>query len=370
MDTHPNTAFAVKKFKQPSLLKNLLGIQPKENALIAINNLLATANLATITSKDIQSIACDYGVDLRKSFLPELHAIYREFLLHCLTDTNLSQQELEELRSLKMALSLTDEEVRKINQELTGGIYRMEVEKALRDRRLTEEEKSYLREMQLNLKISDALAEKIYQETSGELLQKYMSEALADNLLTEKEEEELEEIKRSLEIELTLEGSARANYEKAKLFWQIENGKLPKLVTDLLLDSEEYCHYYTNAEWLEQKISKKLRESYLMRLSAGNDSRWRMENREMKPELEDIWATMDNGKVYITNNKVILSGHEGERRIPLTQILGFTSFKNGINVATSEKNIFIQFKNHIDVFTIILKKTITLLESKSGKTRA
>jgi hypothetical protein len=358
MDLPPNTAFSLKELKHGNLWKNFFGIKPKENVVIAINNLLASRDLTSITTHDIIQISSQYNVNLRKDYLSKLLDIYKGFLHFCLTDKFLSNHEVQELKSLKEALSLTDLEVAQIHQEVTGDLYKMEVEKAIEDGRLSEDEKLVLRKIQHNLKICDSLANEIYLQSANDLIKKVIDEALSDNLLTDEEENELDAIRKSLNVDVFLEGSARSNYEKCKLFWQIENGKLPSFDTDLFLEGNEPCHFYTKAEWLEQKIPMKVRESYELKSKIAKGVHWKTENKNMRPELEDIWATMDNGMVYITQKRLILAGNEGEKIILLQDILDFTAYKNGINIVEREKTIFVQFKDYVDVFALILGKAI------------
>jgi hypothetical protein len=359
MDINPHSAFFYKDLKKASLWQNLLGLKPKGNAVTEINNLLASRDLCSISPDDIRQISTEYNIDLRKKFLGDLLTIYKKYLLFCLTDKYLSNQEVKNLKCLQDALSLTDNEAAKIHQVVTCDVYKMEVEKAIEDGRLSEEEKSFLRKIQRNLNICDSMAEEIYQESANGLLKKVMDEALSDNLLTDEEEKELEEIRKSLNVDVALEGTARGNYEKCKLFWQIENGKLPLFDTDLFLDESEPCHFCTKAEWLVQKITVKQRENHELKSRIAKGIYWKSENKNMKPELEDIWATMDNGKIYITRKKLILAGNEGDKDVLLQDIIDFTAYQNGINLIGKEKTIFLQFRDHVDVFAMILGKAIS-----------
>lgn len=358
MEAQQNKAFQKKERFKPSLWERILGNKPKANAIIEINNLLAEKDLMDIQVEDVQKIAFNYNIKLRKDFFPEILNIYKEYLRFCLEDKYLSKNEVKELKRLKELLSLTDAEVGKIHNEIAGELYKMEVEKAIEDHELSSDEKQFLKEIQSNLKISNALADKIYQSTANELLNKFMDEALSDKRLTQEEEEELNTIKNNLNIEVYMEASTRANYEKYKLFWQIENGKYPNFETDIGLDEGEPCYFYTDAEWLGQKVSPKSTDEAALRIKIAKGLHWKTENKEMKPVLEDIWATMDNGKVYLTPLRLILVGNEGTKYVQLENITDFSTYSNGINIMESDRNIFIQFKNHIDIFSMILGKAI------------
>lgn len=353
-----NKVFSRIRIKKSCYLKRKLGFKSVKDALIEVNNLLASRDLTLLAREDIQQIASRYHIRSNSEFHEKLKVFYKEYLLFCLEDRFLSNEEVKDLTRLRIVLSLNDAEAMKIHDEAAGEHYKMEVEKAIEDGRLDEDEKHFLKEIQKALKLSDAAAHKIYQNSAHELLSRCMKEALADQRLTAEEEEELEAIKKSLNIGDIHEGSERANYEKYKLFWQIENGRYPVFETDLEISVDEPCHFYAHAEWLEQNIAVKEENAEALRAKIHGSHKWKLEDREMKPALEDIWATLDNGKVYLTGNKILLVGAEGEKQIPLKNIIDFSAYKNGVNIVEKQKCIFIQFRDHIDIFAMILGKAI------------
>ncbi|MFW5759879.1 MAG: hypothetical protein ACOCXH_02735 [Cyclobacteriaceae bacterium] len=236
----------------------------------------------------------------------------------------------------------------------------MEVDKAVEDGRLQEDEKKFLHKLQNDLKLNASIADKIYQLSASEMLKKFMNEALSDHRLTEEEEDELSKIKKSLNIEVHLDGATRANYEKYKLFWQIENGEYPEFEVDEPLQDKEKCYFYTNAEWLCQNVNlpnwKKKKSGLELKCTKGYF--FATEHKEMKPVIEDIWATMDNGRVYLTNKRVIFLGNENSTKLLLHEIVDFSTYKNGIDIVHMDKNVFLQFNDHLDIFSMLLSKAL------------
>ena len=353
--------FPIIKIGKYGIYRRLFGKKNKVNAIQSINKLLSAKDLLSITIDDIYQIASDHHVNLRKDLQPEFIEIYRKYLKYCLSDKYLSDKEVTELKHLKEILSINDTEVRKAHNEIAGELYKMEVVKAIEDGRLDEDEKIFLEKIQNNLKLPDHIADKIYQAKATDLLKNYMNEALSDKRLTEEEECELGKIKESLNIDVHFDGLTRANYEKYKLFWQIENGELPEFDVDLSLEEDEKCYFYTDAEWLNQKTrNKKNKDNHSqLNLKIAKGLYLNSENKEMKPELEDIWATMDNGKIYLTNNRINLSGNERNIDLYLDKIIDFSTFKNGINIIYEDHTIFLQFREHTDIFSLILGQAIT-----------
>ena len=79
-----NKPFAIVPLKKQSFFQRMAKIQPKENALIEINNLISkTQNIKNISIENIENIAFKYKAKIHKKFKKELHDIYRRFLKHC-----------------------------------------------------------------------------------------------------------------------------------------------------------------------------------------------------------------------------------------------------------------------------------------------
>lgn len=352
--------FSVSIKPKASFFKRLFGGKNGSTLVEDLNDLLASKELLSITLDDIYGLTHSHNKNLRKHCLEDVLDIYGKYLKYCLDDKYLSEQEIEELKHLKKILMLHDEEVGKMHNKIAGEVYKMEVEKAVEDGRLSSDEKRFLRKLQNDLKLASPIATKIYQDTASDLLKKFMDEALSDYRLTEQEEEELHKIKQSLNIDIHLDSPTRANYEKYKLFWQIENGELPEFDVEENLNYEEKCHFYSNAEWLLQKSTAKKSKFSRIQLNSklAKGQYFKTENKEMKPVLEDIWATMDNGRIYLTNQRLILSGNEKTITMEIEGIYDFSTYKNGINIIHKDKIVFLQFKDHLDIFSMVLSSII------------
>lgn len=360
LDMNKNKVFSQKIPSPRNIWHKLFGGKNKEMALAEIYNLLSRCEIFEVKYQDIYHIASKHNVKLHKDLPIEIAKIYREYLQYCLEDSYLSDKEIEELQHLKKILSLTDQEVGKAHSEIAGEVYKMEVEKAVEDGRLQDDEKQFLQKLQNDLRLNSTIANKIYQHSASEMLKKFMDEALSDHRLTDEEEDELIEIKKSLNIEVHLDGATRANFEKYKLFWQIENGEYPEFEIDEPLQENEKCYFYTNAEWLCQNVNlanwKKKKTGLELKCTKGYF--FATEQKELKPVIEDIWATMDNGRVYLTNKRIILLGNENSVKLPLHQIVDFSTYKNGVDIVHMDKNVFLQFQDHLDIFSMLLSKAL------------
>ncbi len=70
---------------------------------------------------------------------------------------------------------------------------------------------------------------------------------------------------------------------------------------------------------------------------------------------EDVWQTIDSGKVYLTNKRLIFMGSKVNKTIRLNKILDINPFKNGIDIQKETgKSPFLEFSNNVDIFSMIL----------------
>src|SRR5688572_26477710 len=93
-----NTSFFQKLFKQ----------FPQENAVIELNNLLASKSIKEISKNEIKEIEHRYELNLIREFKLNLEEFYAVYLNYCLADRVLNEQEIEELGHLKNVLELDD----------------------------------------------------------------------------------------------------------------------------------------------------------------------------------------------------------------------------------------------------------------------
>ena len=153
--------FSIKELKKASLFQKLFNRQPKENALIEINNLLATKNIRDISEADLSDISEKYKLNLHQTFLADFLEMYTAQLKYALIDEKLTEDELDELRTLKELFGLSQSQVISIQEKLTGEIYRRHMTSAVSDGVITSQEEENLQKLQSELCIPNGLVERI-----------------------------------------------------------------------------------------------------------------------------------------------------------------------------------------------------------------
>lgn len=353
--------FEKMQLTEPSLFGRLFGKQPKENAIIEINNLLAEKHLKDITVEDVLKILEKYKVGLYTKHHNGVSSLYASYLRNCLLDKKITDDEINELKHLKRILHLNDLTIEEIHNQLASEIYKAEFEKAISEGRLNDSEKDFLMKLRNDLRLSDDIVTKIRNVSTKQLIQNFLDNAISDQRLSPDEEKELNAIAHSLDVDLKVGDNTQATLDKYKLFWQIENSEIPSLPVSINLQKNEKCYFQTQVDWLEQRrITKRINYGGpTLSIKIAKGLYWRTGSLGVQRVSEDVWTKIDSGTLYLTSKKIIFMGSKGNKSIQLNKILDFTAYKNGVDIQKETgKSPFLQFDRNIDIFAMTLGRAI------------
>ncbi len=131
-------------------------------AFEAIENLLANADsVFTIRHENIAEICNVIGIDLPRKFASERKDLYRRYVLYCLDDRAISEQENAELTHLCKLLYLDDQDAAAVHDEVAEEVYGKAIQDVLADLEIDAEEEAFLRRLRGELRVSDTLAAKL-----------------------------------------------------------------------------------------------------------------------------------------------------------------------------------------------------------------
>jgi len=339
----------------------LFKIKPKENSIIEINNLLSEKEILDLKEEEITQISNYYKINLQKIFSNDLLKLYKEHLEYSLKTNEISEKSLNELKYLVKILKLDENVTKNIFDELTRSIYKNEVEKSISKGILEKNDEEKLLNMQNNLLIPNDIATNIYKEKAENIIKSNLEKALSDQRFSPNEEEELNTLAKNLHIDLSFETSTRTLIDKYKLFWQIDNGNIPALTTDISLQKNELCYFCIDINWLEQRtITKRVNysgPSFRVKIAKGLS--YRVGSISAQRITEDVWKIIDTGKLYLTNKRIIFMGSKGNKTVTINKILDFNVYSNGIEIQKdSGKSPFLEFNKDTDVFAVILGKLL------------
>lgn len=158
------TPFDIQPATKTSFLQRLRGRRPVENAFVEVNNLLARVDRVRSVSHDqLEAIARTYGVDLSERFAGGFEKLYRDYLVFCLSDRRLTEEEVADLAHLQRILGLTTECVDTIHRRVAREVYFRTIDEVLEDGTVDERERTFLRQLRTRLAIPDEMAENMLE---------------------------------------------------------------------------------------------------------------------------------------------------------------------------------------------------------------
>lgn len=349
-----------KLYKQ-SFFQKIFRQQPEENAIIELNNLLASKAIKNINFQEINDISAKYRINLIAEFYKNIAEFYTAYLSVCLEDMNISDEELEELNHLKKILNLTDENVNVIHEIIIGKVYQQKLDEVIKDGVITEQEKKFLEKLQNNLRLNDSIANKISAESRKKLINTKLLEISADGKISPDEEAELFAIAKNLDVDIKIDATNKALFEKMKIYWTIENSALSPISVDLSLQKLEECYLKVSAGWHELR-TETTRYNYggtTARIKIMKGVYYRVGSIAVQPVKRDVLRQIDFGTVYLTNKRIIFVGSKKNTNIRLDKILSFTPYSDGIEIGKDTgKSPLLSFTDNLDIFGLLLSRLL------------
>jgi Chloroplast envelope transporter len=360
-----NNVYVVKELKTPNFFQRLFSLKPKINALIEINNLLATKPLEEISVEAIEFIAATYNVNLHRKFSSQLKEIYQQYLARCLSDNLLSDSELSELNTLKHLLVLTDSEVAELQLNLTSEIFRKSFDQAISGGTFEKSTEEFIDKLQKNIRLSDDIAAKIGSESSKHFMDNELQKIVADQKISPDEWNELNQIAKNLNVTLSIDDATQQQLEKFKLYWLIENGTLPTKDIEITLPRNEHCYFSMDADWLETRtITKRINYGGpALRIKIMKGVYYRAGSVGVQRVTSEELTLIDSGIIYITNKRIIFVGSNKSANIQLSKILSVSPYSDGVGIEKdSGKSPVIRVSNNADIMALILGRVINDLQ--------
>lgn len=322
-----------------------------------IQDAIRDKRLRRVSLEQIQIIAVSYQVNLNKEFPSALAAYYRDYLHQCLQDRVISDAEAEDLAHLKLILGLNDQIIDALHHEVIHAVYEASVEEVLADGRLDANEQRFLERLQYDLKLSEDIAQAIYAREAKEYITRYYHYSVEDERLSPAEEQELNAIARSLGVDIDIDEHTQSALNKYRLYWVIENGRLPRLEPSVALHADEQCYLEVDAAWYEPR-HKTLAER-ISHMRFHKSAYQRVTHLDELTLSEAEWRQIDTGRVYLTNQRLILQGQAAHDEISLDKILDVQVYRNGLEViGTSGTSPFLAIDKGLDIFLVLLGRAI------------
>ena len=354
--------YQIRALSNKSFFQKIFKQIPQENAVIELNNLLATKPLLDISPKNIEEIETKYQLNLLKEFKLNLEEFYAVYLNHCLADKILSEDELKELNHLKHLLSLDEKTIDNLHAKIGEIIYKKSFQEAVADGRLTKSEENFLARLENTLRLPKELANKISSETRIAYVENYVTKIVADQRLSPAEEEELHAISNSLNVNIQLNQETKEQLRKLKLYWALENLDLPIIQSDITIQKSEVLHLkIQNINWYElRSVRQRVSYSgYTTSFKIAKGFYLRSGNFRSQSYSLDTMKLIDTGTLYLTNKRIIFTGTKKNSNIRIDKILDYKPYTDGVEIGKETgKSPTLQLKQNADIFCMMLERLL------------
>jgi hypothetical protein len=158
----PSQPAFVERRPRAGVLDRVFRRQHAEDVLIEINNLFAKAvRVRNVSSEDVDRILSRYGIARGGEMPGQPDRLYRDYLLHCLADRQLTDEELADLEHLRSVLRLDAGTIALVHRRVAREVYSRTVDDVLADAAIDEAEREFLRRLRDHLEIPPGIADNI-----------------------------------------------------------------------------------------------------------------------------------------------------------------------------------------------------------------
>jgi hypothetical protein len=323
------TPFQVRPLRSPSLLRKLLKQPLEENAVIEINNLLATMELEQITIATLHHITQRYKLDVFKIFALNMQEFYVVYLYFALPRNK--PDLAKKLTHLQQLLQLHDEHILPFHWEIGEKHFREAVQQVIKDGMYNPSDQAKLESLAHTLRLPSNLANSISMELREELLHKRLAPIAKSKRLSPTMKMDLLILAKNLGVDLMKDLPIKKQLLDFEKWWQLENSPLSIRQTNIDLTRNEVCHFETGrVSWYEDRTIRR---------------------GAVTPTL------IKKGTVYLTSKQLIFISEEGTSKIRLEKMLRLVHSHHGIEIVKDTgKYPTLYMGDETEVFYIILKK--------------
>jgi len=360
MGLDKSAGLKVQELLTASWLQSHFGRQPRMNAVIEMNNLLAERPVRETTIIEAAEIFGKYRIHPGKHLLEERLELYRQYLRHCLDDRLLTDREVDDLHHLRELLALDAERAEAAHHAVAAETMRGALDDVL-GADLDQEKVDFLQRIDKDIRLPEDLARKIIDEKREAFIQGEIGKATADHRISPEEWEQVETLAKLLHITLQVEEPTQAVFDRMKMLWRLENDSLPVMEPDIYLQRGEICHFMSAGDWLESRtVTKRVNYGglgYRVRImkglycQGGSVGLQRVTSEEIQ--------TIDTGMVYVTNKRVLFNGGYKNMSLPLNRIISLVPYSDGLGVEKDRgRNPIFQIGEDAEIMAIILGRLL------------
>lgn len=354
--------FEIKELKEKNSFQKIFKKQPSKNVLIEINNLFATKlSIKEISKNDINRILLKYKVNLEKQYTDEVFDIFSEYINANIEDCK-NRNVIDDFNKIIELLEINNELARKRIDEISLSFLKDEINKIISSGKINNDDEKYLGKLKNNLSVNENSYKELYDSCGKNAIQELFNNIISDGRVTPIEEHKFKKFSEDLDTSLTLSPKAQALYEKGQKIWKIENGDIGTIEADIFLQKNECCYSIKPVGWHEiRTITTGVRYAGpTLRIKIMKGFYYRLGDFNTERKTQDKLVKLDDGKMYLTNKRILFSGSKKNYSIPYSRIIDFELFNDGVKIVKdSGRNIIATFNDDIEIFGAILAKLLS-----------
>ena len=223
-------AFRTENLKKGSFTSQFLGREPKENGFIKLNNLLAQSEPSRLKKTDVFAVIEHYNIYPRKrKDRGRILRFYVSYLKDALQNSTQPNKSIQELKALKHIFALHDRDVYHLHRKVVQNLYKKDIE-ALKDAKsVSETAKRFVNDIEQQLRLSDAVAKTLLKQKIEDQIENFLKTTETQTIKKSHKNLALG-ICDSIGMCTEFDPHTEAQLQKLKIYWCVENGKLPCLL--------------------------------------------------------------------------------------------------------------------------------------------
>lgn len=287
-------------------------------------------NLLAISISDINKLKSKYKIK-DTDFKADRELLLDKYIALCLNDKRLEDSEKAQLSYLCKLLEVDESYLSNRITHEGVLIYKDMIKTAISDNQISETELQELKKLRDEFDISEHSGNDIYIIECNNKITDYINKITIKRRMSPEEEQALYDIVNGLNLKLNF---AETDLSYFKQLWEIENGAITPIASAISLQKNENAYYTAQVNWYEER-TRTSRVSYAgvatsVRIAKGVYLR----SGKFTPAVysEAYLKLIDTGSIFITNKRIIFVGEHANKSIPFSKIFGITTYANGIEI--------------------------------------
>jgi hypothetical protein len=324
--------FKVAPQVKSSLFQRLFKQQPADNAIIEVNNLLASRDILSIQVSELRAIEDKYGLKLLAEYSLNLQEFYAVMWNYYIKSEEHSSNLLKRVDHLVVLFNLSLEITKPLKDRIGSVWYRKSAAQFVVKRRLLANDRTSLDVFANRLQLDANITARILEEEQLLVVKSYINTLSQKSRCSPDERMEAERMFENFNISTNLRNEINKQLRLFEVYWEAEHLSLKTFeVAPGRLQKSEICYYYADRiKWYETR-----------------------NGRYGAKELELI----NEGELYISNKRLVFIGKFKTSQIPFDRIINILKDNQHVTVVKDKgKNPTLKLTMDSELFSIVLKR--------------